>query len=389
MTSIKTKLLLVLCAMALAPLLTFGAISYLKTTETFTETVLDYLRTIVKAKENALENYIGSTETIGQAIAASDAVQRYIALADQAATGGDTTSMEQAKAEVASLLYSFQEAHWGKYHHIFLIDRSKHIAVSPNHGAQEKGSPSSHLGEDTSRNRWAMRALRTGETTVSDYSSWAESDHTHQMLFYPVKNADGATRAVIGFELQIPYETRLLTEDFQLGETGSVFLLTEKGVPIVYKDIDKQKPLHTTGFFEAKEHGFSSGVRKNARGVEVLDLYLKHEKYPWILVAEIETAEAFRSLHGVQRIFLIALGLTLAAAALFSLFFSNLIVRPIRKLTEQMEQVSLGRFDVEITGTGRTDEIGKLIQAFQRMVVSLQIAMKQIKQAKPPLRKVS
>lgn len=234
-----------------------------------------------------------------------------------------------------------------------------------------------------------MEALLTGKSSVSDYSSWVESDHIHQMLFYPVKDAAGTTRAVIGFELQIPHETQILTQDFKLGETGRVFLTTTDGVPIVYKDISQQEPFHTRGFFEAREKGFSTGLRSNAKGVEVIDLYLKHEKYPWIMVAEIETEEAFRSLYSVQTTLVIGLVVTFAIAIVFSLFFSNLIVNPIRKLTEQMEKISRGQFDIAIEDSGRKDEIGKLIQAFQRIVVSLQIAMKQLKTRKSDQAKAS
>ncbi|GAB4358995.1 MAG: hypothetical protein Kow006_27820 [Gammaproteobacteria bacterium] len=379
MTSIKTKISIVLHVMALAPLITLGGINYFQTTDIFTQSAQEYLLTIVKSKEDALENYIDATESIGRALANADAIQTYIDLVAKGETSAENARFKEARQEAEYLLYAFQEAHWGKYHHIFLIDRSRRIAISPNHGEKEKGSPSSHLGENTSENRWAMEALERGVTTVSDYSSWVESDHSHQMLFVPVKDASGATQAVIGFELQIPYETGILTEDFRLGETGKVFLTTTDGVPIVYKGIDEQQPLRTKGFVEARATGYSSGLRRNAEGVEVIDLYLKHDKYPWILVAEIETQEAFHNLYSLQTTLLIGLLVTLGIAVLFSLFFANLIVNPIRKLTEQMEKISLGDFDIEIENADRKDEIGKLVQAFQRTVVSLKIAMQHLR----------
>lgn len=379
MTSIKTKLSIVLHVMALIPLITLGGISYFQTTDIFTKSVQEYLLTIVKSKEDALENYIDATETIGRSIASSDVMQEFVSYTGKSLNAVESDRYEEIRKRVDNLLYSFQEAHWGKYHHIFLIDRSRKIIVSPNHGEKVKGSPSSHLNEDTSRNEWVTEAMLNGTPSVSDYSSWVESDHSHQMLFFPVKQSDGAIRAVIGFELQIPHETKILTENFKLGDTGKVFLTTTNGVPIVYKGIDKQAPLGTPGITEARENGFSSDLRLNAEGVEVIDLYLKHEKYPWILVAEIEAKEAFHSLYSLQTTFLIGLVVTLVIAVFFSIFFSNRIVDPIRKLTLQMEKISLGDFDITVGDTERKDEIGKLIQAFQRIVVSLQIAMKQLR----------
>lgn len=373
MTSIKTKLLLVLLMMALIPLTTLGIINYYQTTDIFTKSIQSFLLTIVKSKDDALESYIDTTETAGKALAETDVLQKYITYIK---TNENTEQFKELEKQVENLLYSFQEAHWGKYHHVFLIDKSKKIAISPNHGKKVKGSPSSHLHEDTSENIWAMKALLQGVTGVSDYSSWIESDHSHQMLFFPVKDAFGVSQAVIGFELQIPYEQKILTENFQLGETGRVFLTTTDGVPIVYKGMENQLPLNTPGIKEAKNKGFSSGLRHNSDGVKVIDMYLKHKEYPWILVAEIEAKEAFSSLYSIQMTMIVGLFITFTVALILSLLFANFIVNPIKHLTKQMEEISLGDLDIQVDNLDRKDEIGQLVQAFTRIVKSLKIAMK-------------
>ncbi len=380
MLSIKTKLALILVFIALVPLATMGGIIFFQTTDSVTKSIQESLLTIVKSKENALENYIDSTEAIGQAIAETSAMQDWIRLSNK----GELSNSEDLRRrfqerQVQNIIFRFQETNWGKYHHIFLIDESRKIVISPNHGVISAGSPSNHVGQDASENQWAMAALDQGITQVSDYSSWRESDHTHQMLFFPVKDKENNSRAVLGFEKQIPYIREILEEDFQLGETGKLFLMTLDGVEIVYKGIENQQPKITEGFQEALQTGFSSERRVNANGVEVIDLYLKNERYPWVLVAEIEAEEAFRDLLELQKLMLIGIGATLLIAIIVSIFFANTIVKPVRTLTEQMEQISLGNFDIELAETKRNDEIGKLVQAFQRIVVSLRIAMKQIK----------
>ncbi len=380
MLSIKTKLALILVFIALVPLATMGGIIFFQTTDSVTKSIQESLLTIVKSKENALENYIDSTESIGQAIAETSAMQDWIRLSNK----GELSNSEDLRRrfqerQVQNIIFRFQETNWGKYHHIFLIDESRKIVISPNHGVISAGSPSNHVGQDASENQWAMAALDQGVTQVSDYSSWRESDHTHQMLFFPVKDKANNSRAVLGFEKQIPYIREILEEDFQLGETGKIFLMTLDGVEIVYQGIENQQPKITEGFQEALQTGFSSERRVNANGVEVIDLYLKNERYPWVLVAEIEAEEAFRDLVELQKLMLIGIGATLLIAIIVSIFFANTIVKPVRTLTEQMEQISLGNFDIELAETKRNDEIGKLVQAFQRIVVSLRIAMKQIK----------
>ncbi len=382
MQSIKTKLLLLLMLISLVPLSTLGLISYYKTTEIFTDTVQSYLREIVRSKEGVLEEYLDSTESIAVAIASIDLVQTYIQHTNRNVSDKNKDAFARVAKGVDNILYSFQESYWGKYHHIFLINHSQKIVISPNHGKNEKGSPSSHLGEDVSGNKWALQALQTGETSVSDYSSWHESDHSHQMLFYPVKDSSGIVKALIGFELQIPYEQEILTAGFGLGDTGRIFLTTEQGVPIVYKGIRNEKPLDTAGLADVRVASISAGRRMNSEGKEVIDLYSRHKRFPWILVVEVETDEAFRNLYGLQAILIAGLLATLVLIVAISIIFANRIVNPISLLTSQMEKISLGEFDIDIEDTTRNDEVGKLIQAFQRLVVSLKIAMKKLQETK-------
>ncbi len=43
-----------------------------------------------------------------------------------------------------------------------------------------------------------------------------------------------------------------------------------------------------------------------------------------------------------------------------------------------MKQVSLGKLNIEIEDTGRKDEIGTLILAFKRTIISLKVAIKRL-----------
>ena len=378
--SIKIKLAIALLGMAMVPLGTLGTINYFKTTEIFTKSIQNFLFDIARSKEAILENYLNSTKSSAQAMAETDIFQNYLAYAGKENLTQDEISQRNIlEKQVENIIFSFQKVHWNQYHHVFLINKFHKIVVSPNHGEDVKGSPSSHLGEDTSENKWVSQALANGVTTVSDFSSWVESDHNHQMLFFPVKSVSGETLAVLGFELQIPYEQEILSKDLKLGDSGHVYLTTTGGVAIVYKKMKEQLVLDTPGIKEATKTGFSSGIRVNAEGVEVIDLYLRHEKYPWILVAEIETEEAFQNLKSIQMSMTILTLVTFFVVIALALLLSNLIVSPIKRLTSQIKEVSLGKFDIAIDGLERKDEIGELARAFNRVVISLRMTMKNFK----------
>jgi methyl-accepting chemotaxis protein len=55
------------------------------------------------------------------------------------------------------------------------------------------------------------------------------------------------------------------------------------------------------------------------------------------------------------------------------------IVKPVEELTEVAEQFSLGTMDLNIPYTERTDEIGKLAKALDRLGMSIKSAMARIR----------
>jgi len=380
MFSIKTKLLFLLLPILLALLAGIGYFNYLKTMEIHTRAVQENLQAIGGARQVALIEYVESAEKIGAAIAATEIVQTYIELTNRNLRGNNNEeTLERLGRRVENLLYSFQEAHWGRFHRIFLINRSNRIVISPKHGIREKGTPSLLLDEDMSRNPWAMGAMQKGKTRVSDYSIWEESGRSQQMLFYPARDASNRVQAVIGIELEVPYQQQIITRNFRNGDSGQIYLLSSRGVPIARRD---QAPLSGELLNLAKLHGTSSGRRINAQGREVIGYYAKHEQYPWILGTEIETGEVFASLRELQ-IMLIAGGAgTLLLVLVLLWTFANSITRPVRELTSQVERISLGEFNIEIPDTRRKDEVGSLIGAMQRLVFSLQLVSKKLRQAK-------
>ena len=380
MFSIRTKLLFLLVPILMALLAGIGYFNYLKSLESTTGAAQKNLRSIADGRQPGMVEYIETAEKAAAAIAATDIVQTYIELTNRNLSGvNNQESLNRLGQRVGNLLYSFQEANWGRYHRIFLINRSNSIVISPEHGIREKGNPSALLNEDMSSNPWAMGAMQKGKTRVSDYSLQETSDRSRQMLFYPVRDVANRVQAVIGIELLVSYQQQILTQNFGNGESGRIYLLTEKGVPIATRD---QAPLSGDLLNLVKLNGVSAGRRLNAQGREVFGYYVKHEKYPWILASEIETGEVLADLYQLQMILIGGAVLTLVLVIALLWPFANSLSRPVRELTTQVERISLGEFSIEIPDTRRKDEIGKLIEAMQRLVFSLQLVSKKLRQAK-------
>ena len=118
MNSLKLKIAMMLLFVALIPLATFGVVSRFVTTEIFTGTVQDYLLTIVRAKENALENYFTFTESMGDTMSRTDAMQTFISYTNRDdLSSSESLLMRRAEQQVENLLSLVQCFTNTKYRH--------------------------------------------------------------------------------------------------------------------------------------------------------------------------------------------------------------------------------------------------------------------------------
>ncbi len=347
MVKLTTKMIFLSLFISLIPLILLGMFNINMITTSQSESMQDSLSSIVASRESALEEYIEDTELFAQAISRSLVVQSFL-----------KKPTDLNREEVESLVYNIQEINWGRYHHVFMADLNGKIIMSPNHGTYVKGSPSSHFDSDLSQSHWFKSAIES--TQVTDYFTFSEADHYHQLLLTPIKDASGNTLGVIGFELMIPYEEQLLSNDLSLGETGQIMLVALDGTPVVHKKGEEKSKLVSEGLSKAIETGSWVGHTINSQGVPVVGLYLKNKEHPWILVAEIEEKEVFASVTEIRNYLFLALALTSIIVIVLSLIFANFIVSPIRRISEAAKKIAEGDFNAEVPAISTNDEVQEL-----------------------------
>lgn len=380
--SLQTRLLLVLLPITSVLLAAIAYFNIVNTTALVTQTVEDELQTIARSKQAALAEYIESAERLGFSIAAVDVVQTYSELTNRGLGGKNLQTLEGLARRVENLLYSVQEAHWGRYHHIYLINRSNRIVISPEHGLAAVGKPSALVGRDLSNNPWAMAAFKKGSTRVSDYSVSQGSGGKGPVMFFPIRDVGNRVQTVIGIELLPSYQQSILTQGLQFGDSGRVFITTEKGLRVGDKGAASQPVLGGEILGRIAQGGSWTGRRTNALGNEVIGFYLKHGNYSWILATEIDTAEVFGELRVQQALLVAALVATLILIGVLAWYYARSLARPLRVMASQLGKISLGEFNTEIAELRRRDEIGQLNLALQRLVFSLQMVSKKLRQAK-------
>lgn len=90
------------------------------------------------------------------------------------------------------------------------------------------------------------------------------------------------------------------------------------------------------------------------------------------------TFERLRTTSQILAMFMIVVGLSLAAIIILTYWFSKTIIRPITHLTQVANRISMGDLDTRVEIKTR-DEVGLLAESFSRMQESLRAAIARLK----------
>jgi methyl-accepting chemotaxis protein len=162
------------------------------------------------------------------------------------------------------------------------------------------------------------------------------------------------------------------------GRSGFAFLVDEQGKVLshqIAQYVKTQKNLKDHPLVKAywKKKKPTTMSFTNQKGNEALG-HVRGNAFGWALVVQQEHKEVFQTLKDIQRFAIILLGITVVCVTLLAWFLARRVTRPIKKLTNAAEQMSLGDLNVEIDVTSK-DEIGHLAQALGRMQTSLRLAI--------------
>ncbi|MCP5240818.1 MAG: diguanylate cyclase [Zoogloeaceae bacterium] len=143
---------------------------------------------------------------------------------------------------------------------------------------------------------------------------------------------------------------------------NSLDLLLDRGVDRValrtaMKELEALDTTVVSRFVEVSGKRYLAGVA-----------YLPEIDWYEITLLDLDTLLPISSFTGI----LVVYGLTLLAAlVLFNLAISRFVLDPLAELETAVSRVQLGEFPPESLSSGRTDEIGRLMEHFRRMARSM------------------
>lgn len=340
MNSLKRRIIAALLVLSLGPVAILGLLEYFRGGAQYQEQIQKTLLFEATSRQAMLAARLQHLRTNAEFLSAAPALRPF-------ALGLDRD--ENARVAAENFLGPFQEEHWGMLHHIFLTDPAGQVILSPDHGTPGNN----HYGQNLGDSPFWKDAVRAPGFT--GFFGFSERDHFHQLLYYPIKDAQGRTRSVLCFEIEIESVYELLASGPTREKTERIFLTTLDGKEVVRNRRDlKEGPVHP-GVVEASKAGTALGEFEDGTGEPVLGVYLRGE-YPWVLGVEVNRAEIYRPVLYRQ---LTTAGIVLALlASLLLLVFGTVrrLDRHLTGLTARFRDLAAGQGDLAV----RLDEDGPL-----------------------------
>lgn len=324
---------------------------------------------------------------------------------------GDGSTWSAAHAEYQS--YFAQAVETVGYDDLLLMDTDGDVVYSAYSGADlgtnldDGPYRESNLAEGY---RDALRLTNTDGFVVTDFQRYVPSLNVPALWVLSPVGEDGKVIGVMAVQVPIGLISDVMTGDrgWQgdgLGDTGESYLVGADHLMRSYPRQLLQHPaqyerdvvaagtapavaerqvavkgsvllqeVNTAPVSSALQGKTGTTIATDYRGKEVLAAYapLEVDGLRWVVVAQMDAAEAFGPVDVFARNLALALVGIVVLVSLLSLLLAQVFVRPIRRLQTAVNRVSAGELGVEVHTKGG-DEIGDLGLAFNDMSRSLQV----------------
>ncbi len=264
------------------------------------------------------------------------------------------------------------------YRDLYLFDTKGFLVYSVTKGADfgtsfaEGGGPlaATTLGQVF---RQAAAFTDADQVAFSDFAPYsAAGDRPASFFAKPVFNAQGRMVGVLAIQLPTERLDAVINSRTGLGDTGEVLIVGADGLlrsdSIFTEDNDALVAGFAGSVVDAALTGLPGhGVSTDYRATEMLVAAapVTTRTGNWAAVAVMATSEVLAPVVNMRNMMLLIGAGLLAVVAGAGLIFSRTITRPITRLTDTMQTVAQGNFDVEVPGNARGDELGAMARAVE------------------------
>jgi two-component system NtrC family sensor kinase len=242
-------------------------------------------------------------------------------------------------------------------------------------------------GKDYSFREYFQRTVATDQPYISiPYFSSQTHGNLAVNFTAPVHNSAGELIGVLAGSLDLTQDNMLgRIAKTKIGKTGYLYLYSTDRLMIMHpkteRILKKDVPLGANIFFDKAINGFEgSGETVNSRGLHALATFKRLESLDWILAANYPSAEAFSSIHKVQRYFWVGMVFFLLVTVLVTWFAMRWLIAPLQYFISHIEDAVVSKDTQKLLQLETTDEISSLADAFARLMHDVEEQKQRVQQ---------
>ncbi len=187
-----------------------------------------------------------------------------------------------------------------------------------------------------------------------------------------ILNDNGSLAGVLVFQMPIARINGVMQVAAGMGESGETYIVGQDKLMRSDSRFSKESTIlktKVTGQTVDLALSGKEGVQvvEDYRGINVYSAYgpLNFKGTRWSILAEIDESEVMEPIYDMKIFAALSTLGVISVIALIALYTSGTVAKPISEMTSSMNELAQGNFKIEIPGTDRKDEIGKMAASVQ------------------------
>lgn len=355
--SLQGKINISLLFIVAAAVVSFMIISITQSRSAVRNTAIEYTSQLIDMMNESIDSYITSMESIAQIVAENSDVRSYLWAETE-----EEYLREEYGGRMTELFRTLKDT-GGDICNIGIIGENGRYLIN---NTDTEINP--YAGYE--KTQWYQRALQGEEVITSSHVQNIVIDEFPWVvtLSRKIPGRAGGTDAVLFVDLNFSSISRLC-EKTNLGTKGYVFIMDDAGNLIYHP---RQRLIYSGLWEEEFTPDMMSGedVVFSGDGQKLYTIS-KSEITGWTMVGVIYLDEMMSRTDRLRNLFYLMAIVLVGVALMMSVFLTDMVTKPLRKLRETMKVVENGNFDVEVEEPDTGDEISDLFRSFRSMILKI------------------
>jgi PAS domain S-box-containing protein len=373
---LRNKLILILSAVAICPMIFIGTLGYSSAKTTLEKLRMEELKSITDLKAKQIEEFFRDQKNHVRIAQRRPTIKKYTDILSGRAVDFSSPDYETIREELDRALQMYSSVY--DYANVMLANPQGEIVYVLNRTSVSDDI--NYLLPDL----W-QKAFREGkkEVYISDvFKSRSRPGQFSVYISAPVNNFDGKFVGVIVLEVDLASIFKLVQDSTGMGETGETLIARKEDDAALFLNPLRHDPdaaLKRKVVFgqsqaipiqEALKGNAGHGFSADYRGKRVIAVWQYMPLLDWGMVAKIDASEAFQPATTLGNFVLILAIAVIILSILIALIVAKSISDPIQTLQQGTVEIGRGNLDHKV-GTNAKDEIGLLGSAFDQMAEKL------------------